>query len=145
MKMNDRRNQDRKVTPKDKIIGGIIMAAFGLLWMISGNSMLADSPFGHGPDVMINGFGILFIIVGLVNVFFGINELKAEQQQEAREIQKSIEHRKREEQAQAAAQALAAANAEKLREKKYVYCPYCGTAQDEGYKVCESCGAGRKR
>ena len=34
---------------------------------------------------------------------------------------------------------------EKPREKKMVFCPYCGTAQDEDYKTCESCGAGRRK
>ena len=31
------------------------------------------------------------------------------------------------------------------REKKQtVFCPYCGTALEEDYKVCSSCGAARK-
>ncbi len=141
MKMNDRRNQDRKATPKDKIIGGIIMTAFGLFWMISGNSMMADSPFGNGPSLMINGFGILFIIVALANVFSGINELKKEQQEALREFEERAERQKQGK----PAPAPAAVNAEKSREKKIVYCPYCGTAQKEDYMVCESCGAGRKK
>ena len=141
MKMNDNRNQDKKATPKDNIIGGIIMAAFGLFWIIGANSMMAGSSFGNGSNLMINGFGGLFIIAALANIFSGINELKKEQQEALREFEERAERQKQGK----PAPAPAAVKVEKPREKKIIYCPYCGTAQKEDYMVCESCGAGRKK
>ena len=147
----DSRNENEKASPKEKVFGGIVAAVFGLIWTIGANRLTADSPFGNTPNLMFTGFGILFIIVALANVVSGINELKNDQDETAREIQADIERQKREEERAraaaeaAAAQALAAARAEKAAVKKMVYCPYCGTAQDDDYKICESCGAGRRK
>ena len=135
-----RRNENEKSKPQAKIFAGIISFFFGLLWTVGGNSMAAGSPFGHEPHLMITGFGSLFMIASLGIIFSGIKELKEEKQETVREIQENVENRKLEEQTRAAL-----ARVEKSQEKKFAYCPYCGTAQDEDYKICESCGAGRKR
>lgn len=147
----DNWNQNEKETPKDKITGGLVAAAFGLIWTIGVSSAISSAQDHSGIGWIMPAFGILFIIVALASVFSGIKERNNEQEETVREIQADIERQKREEERAraaaetAAAQTLAAARAEKAAVKKMVYCPYCGTAQDDDYKICESCGAGRRK
>lgn len=135
----DDQYQNEKESPKGKISSGLVLVVFGIVWTTMVSSVPRD-PFFQTFLTVFTCVGVLIVIAGLANVFSGIKERNNEQEETVREIQADIERQKREEQTRAAL-----ARVEKPREKKFAYCPYCGTMQDEDYKICESCGAGRKR
>lgn len=125
-------------------IGRLIVAGFGVLWTILAFSITADPPRPIAK-IIFPGFGILFVIAALTvhtpenkNSDSGESPYRKSpvEQFEAKKTDSPGEANRKEPPVQAPAP--------QPRQKKLVFCPYCGTAQDEDYKICESCGAGRK-
>lgn len=113
--------------PKDTMGARIIAGGFGILWTILAISITAESPWPV-VKIILPGFGILFTIAA----FLGGSSEKGQSGGDENAAPKSEISLQRQEHPAA------------LREKKTVYCPYCGTAQEEDYKTCDSCGAARK-
>ena len=112
--------------PKDTIVARIIAGGFGILWTILAISITAESPWPVAK-IIFPGFGILFTIVA----FLGGSSEKGRSGDENTAPKPDISLQRQE-------------RPTAPREKKAVYCPYCGTAQEEDYKTCDSCGAARK-
>ena len=143
-----RYDRRREATPVEQVIGGAIGTVAGIIITIgmsgifSRNSSYAriDSygfrhPILNDGQWMMIAFGCLFILSALGILIAGIVKLKKEKEAEQREAA---------EMAAKAAREQARALETRIPEKKTIlYCPYCGAAQDEDYKVCGSCGAGR--
>ena len=118
-----------KENPKGNMVVGIIFACFGIFWAIIAFSIMGGDPRVPGVvRILFPGFGILFAILSLV----GITGNKSQSGDDENTAGKSEITPQRQERPAAP------------REKKTVFCPYCGTALEEDYKVCGSCGASRK-
>lgn len=116
-----------KENPKGNMGVRIIVGCFGILWTIFAFSITAGSPWPI-VSIIFPGFGILFTIAAFTNLF-GKGSLSGDEEGTAGKSEIPLQQ-----------QGRPAAP----REKKTVFCPYCGTALEEGYKVCGSCGAPRK-
>ena len=118
-----------KQDPKGIMGVRIIFACFGIFWAIIAFSIMGGDPRVPGVvRILFPGFGILFAILSLV----GITSNKSQSGDEESTAGKSEIPLQRQERPAAP------------REKKTVFCPYCGTALEEDYKICGSCGAPRK-
>ena len=149
--MRNRRFRD--ASPKEKMTGGLIGAAAGLIWTIGGSSLFSgisntynDAFYGFSrvssndsPFWMITAFGILFTIASLGTALSGYKEMIDEKNAEEKNFREAA-HK-----AEEPARATDAVTESKNGDKKIVFCPYCGSAMDEDYKVCGSCGAGRPK
>ena len=145
--MNTPRNKDRKATPKDKIISGFAVLAIGICMTANASgSSFRYSSFYPGTSSG-NSFIFVIFLVALVSVAVKVFRMEEQGRDDGLGPVKNVPERPKHEEKPASdpTSAPAAVNAEKSREKKIVYCPYCGTAQKEDYMVCESCGAGRKK
>lgn len=111
----------KSTNPKDEKTARLVAAGFGVLWTIMAFSITADSPWPVAR-IAFPGFGLLFIIGALT--MHGSKGRESDSEEST-----SMD---------------SPGEADRKEQKKYVYCPYCGTAQEEDYKICESCGAGRK-
>lgn len=131
-------------TPKDEKVGRIIVAGFGVLWTIMAFGITANSPWPVAK-IVFPGFGILFII-GALTVHG--SESKKSDAEEKSTMESPVEQfnpREMDFPGQTSRnEPPVQMPAPQPRQKMIVFCPYCGTAQDEDYKICESCGAGRK-
>ena len=116
-----------KENPKGIMGVRIIVGGFGLLWTIFASIIIAGSHWTI-VDLLFPGFGILFIIVAFT-LQPGKDSSSGDEESTAGKTETTLQ------------QERPAAP----REKKTVFCPYCGTAQKEDYRICDSCGAGRKR
>ena len=91
-------------------------------------SIMGGDPMVPGVvRILFPGFGILFAILSLMGVIGNKNQ-SGDEESTAGKTETTLQ------------QERPAAS----REKKTVFCPYCGTALEEDYKVCDSCGASRK-
>ena len=145
--MKNLRNQDRKATPKNKIISGFAVLAVGIFMTANASSSsFRYSSFYPGTSSG-NSFIVVIFLVALVSVAVKVFRVEEQGRDDGLGPVKNVPERLKHEEKSAPAPtpAPAAVNVEKPREKKIVYCPYCGTAQKEDYMVCESCGAGRKK
>ena len=116
-----------KGNPKESMGARIFTGCFGILWTILAFSITADSPWPI-VSIIFPGFGILFTIAG----FMGLTGKNSSSGDDEGTAGKSETTPQRQERPAAP------------REKKTVFCPYCGTALEEDYKICGSCGAPRK-
>ena len=141
--MKNLRNQDRKATPKNKIISGFAVLAIGIFMAANASS----SSFRYSSFFPRTSSGntliVVIFLVALVSVAVKVFRMEEQGRDDGLGPVKNVQERPKHE--EKPAPVPAAVNAEKPLEKKIVYCPYCGTAQKEDYKVCESCGAGRKK
>ena len=90
----------------------------------------------------------MIIIGALITIAVGAFRMRneGEEDYESRPVEDFSERLEHEEKpAPAPAPIPVVVKVEKPAEKKFVFCPYCGTAQKEDYTTCESCGAGRKK
>ena len=141
--MKNLRNQDRKATPKNKIISGFAVLAVGIFMTANASSSsFRYSSFYPGTSSG-NSFIVVIFLVALVSVAVKVFRVEEQGRDDGLGPVKNVPERLKHEEKPAPAPATV--NAEKPREKKIVYCPYCGIAQKEDYMVCESCGAGRKK
>ena len=144
--MKNLRNQDRKATPKNKIISGFAVLAVGIFMTANASSSFRYSSFYPGTSSG-NSFIVVIFLVALVSVAVTVFRVEEQGRDDGLGPVENVPERLKHEEKPASdpASAPAAVKLEKPREKKIIYCPYCGTAQKEDYMVCESCGAGRKK
>ena len=145
--MKNLRNRDRKATPKNKIISGFAVLAVGIFMTANASSSsFRYSSFYPGTSSG-NSFIVVIFLVALVSVAVKVFRMEEQGRDDGLGPVKNVPERPKHEEKPASdpASAPAAVKLEKPREKKIIYCPYCGTAQKEDYMVCESCGAGRKK
>lgn len=118
-----------KENPKGNMVVGIIFACFGIFWAIIAFSIMGgDTRVPGVVRILFPGFGILFAILSLIGVIGNKNQ-SGDEESTAGKSETTLQQQER---------------PAAPREKKTVFCPYCGTALEEGYKVCGSCGAPRK-
>ena len=118
-----------KENPKGNMVVGIIFACFGIFWAIIAFSIMGGDPGVPGVvRILFPGFGILFAILSLMGVIGNKNQ-SGDEEGTAGKSETTLQQQER---------------PAAPREKKTVFCPYCGTALEEDYKVCGSCGAPRK-
>ena len=131
--------------PKNEKLGRLIVAGFGLLWTIGAFSVTAGSPWPLAK-IILPGFGILFIIGALTG--HSSENTSSSNEKESSTMESPVEQFNPKEMASSGEAGKPAspvqAPSPQSRQKQFVFCPYCGTAQEEDYKICESCGAGRK-
>lgn len=141
--MKNLRNRDRKATPKNKIISGFAVLAIGIFMAVNASSSSFRYSSFYPRTSSGNTLIVVIFLVALVSVAVKVFRMEEQGRDDGLGPVKNVQERPKHE--EKPAPATAAVNAEKPREKKIVYCPYCGTAQKEDYMVCESCGAGRKK
>ena len=141
--MKNLRNQDRKATPKNKIISGFAVLAIGIFMAANASSSSFRYSSFYPRTSSGNTLIVVIFLVALVSVAVKVFRVEEQGRDDGLGPVKNVQERPKHE--EKPAPAPAAINAGKPREKKIVYCPYCGTAQKEDYMVCESCGAGRKK
>ena len=141
--MKNLRNQDRKATPKNKIISGFAVLAIGIFMAANASSSSFRYSSFYPRTSSGNTLIVVIFLVALVSVAVKVFRMEEQGRDDGLGPVKNVQERPKHK--EKPAPAPAAVNAEKSREKKIVYCPYCGTAQKEDYMVCESCGAGRKK
>ena len=118
-----------KENPKGNMVVGIIFACFGIFWAIIAFSIMGGNSMVPGVvRILFPGFGILFAILSLMGVIGNKNQ-SGDEESTAGKTETTLQQE----------------HPAAPREKKTVFCPYCGTAQKEDYRICDSCGAGRKR
>ena len=135
----DRNHVKEPDTPAGYVIFGIIGVFIGIVAIAMGSH--SQSTFG--PDSMSwipTVMGLLIIGVTVYSTAHGIRKLREGNGAAGTET------RNRDEKEELVNRVIGAIREEnRPREKKQtVFCPYCGTALEEDYKVCSSCGAGRK-
>ena len=145
--MNTPRNKDRKATPKDKIISGFAVLAIGIFMAANASSSSFRYSSFYPRTSSGNTLIVVIFLVALVSVAVKVFRMEEQGRDDGLGPVKNVPERPKHEEKPASdpASAPAAVKLEKPREKKIIYCPYCGTAQKEDYMVCESCGAGRKK
>jgi hypothetical protein len=118
-----------KQDPKGIMGVRIIFACVGIFWTIITFGIMGGNPMVPGVvRILFPGFGILFAILSLIGVIGNKNQSGDEENTAGKsEITPQQQERPA-----------------APREKKTVFCPYCGTALEEDYKICGSCGAPRK-
>lgn len=118
-----------KQEPKGTMGVRIILAGFGLLWTVFTYSMTSmDRMTPAAIRFIFPCFGILFIIAAFT-IKPGKDSSSGDEEGTAGKSETTLQRQER---------------PAAPREKKTVFCPYCGTALEEDYKVCGSCGAPRK-
>lgn len=135
----------KNTNPKNEKIGRLIVAGFGVLWTTAAFSITADSPWPVAR-IVLPAFGILFTIGALLG--HSSESSNPGDEEENTTMESPVEQFNPKEMdapgQTGRKEPPVQAPAPQPRQKKYVFCPYCGTAQAEDYKICESCGAGRK-
>lgn len=114
--------------PKSSTGERIVAAGFGIIWTIITISIMGGNEMIPAVvRILFPGFGILLTIAALAG--FSGEHSSSGDENAAPKSEISLQRQER---------------PAAPREKKTVFCPYCGTAQEEDYKTCDSCGAARK-
>lgn len=119
--------------------GSIIAIVFGIFWTILASTMTA----GSGIGAIFPLFGILFIIIGIVNAFisyknaFGKNRFSEYDITDADEEVDPFEEltSKRHEQPSETAEKSESSDIEESN-----FCPHCGAKVESDFKYCRKCG-----
>ena len=128
----------KKTSPLTTIIGGVVALIIGIF--IIENARRSHFFYYSGYESG-STLGIVIILAALVTIAVGGYRMRNEGEDDGLGTVEDFSERLKQEEKPAPV----VVKVEKPREKKIVYCPYCGTAQKEDYMVCESCGAGRKK
>ncbi len=134
---------EKKTTPLGTIIGGFVALVIGIIITAKKSSYTYYLWSDSGRTL-----GIVIIIGALITIAVGAFRMRNEGEEDdgfgpVEDFSERLEHE--EKPAPAPAPTPIVVKVEKPAEKKFVFCPYCGTAQKEDYTTCESCGAGRKK
>lgn len=109
-----------------RAIGAVIAVVFGIFWTIAAASM--------GAPAMFPLFGILFIIIGIVNAVYHFKNATGENRYSVYDITDESEEpdplNVRFGQQQQTYQSGTSAR----------FCPYCGQNADSDYEFCPGCG-----
>ena len=139
---------EKKSTPLGTIIGGFVALIIGIIITTKTSSYTYYSYYPFSRSDSGRTLGVVIIIGALITIAVGAFRMRneGEEDYESRPVEDFSERLEHEEKpAPAPAPIPVVVKVEKPAEKKFVFCPYCGTAQKEDYTTCESCGAGRKK
>lgn len=110
-------------------VGGIIAAVFGVLWTIMAYSM--------GAPVFFCLFGVLFIVLALVNAVYNLLNAGKRNRFSSFDITEEGEEEDPQNQRFGDRQERTQARSP---DGETVFCPYCGERVEEGYRFCRRCG-----
>lgn len=135
---------EKKTSPLATIIGGIVALIIGIF--IIENARRSHFFYYSGYESG-STLGIVIILAALVTIAVGGYRMRNESEDDGLGTVEDFSERLKQEEkpAPAPAPTPVVVKVEKPAEKKFVFCPYCSTAQKEDYTTCESCGAGRKK
>ena len=138
---------EEKKTPGETIIGGIVLLIIGIVLTARSNNYVSYSYSSFSQRDSWSGIGVVLILVALGIIGVGIYRLRDRSEDyDPEPVEDFSERLEREKNpTPAPAPIPVVKKVETPVVKKFVYCPYCGTAQKEDYTSCESCGAGRKK
>jgi uncharacterized membrane protein len=132
-------------------IGSLVMVLFGLFWTAMAARMTSGAPFGIGA--MFPLFGILFVIMGIVNAVYNFKNATSDKRYSLVDITNSEtepdplnerfgggttvsvptdDHQD--------AQQIAELCHGEAEDQPYRFCPYCGKELDSSFRFCPSCG-----
>ena len=106
-------------------IGSVIGVVFGIFWTITAVSM--------GAPFMFPLFGILFIIIGIVNAVYHYKNATGENRYSVYDITEEGEETDPLNQRFGQQQSYQSGTAAR-------FCPYCGRNADSDYEFCPGCG-----
>lgn len=109
--------------------GGIFAAIFGMFWIWGAASIGAPAPF-----LM---FGVVFVVVALVNAVYNFNNATGENRFSEYDITEDGEEPDPLEKRRGQAVSLAKDAAET---EAGGFCPYCGAKAETDYAFCRKCG-----
>lgn len=104
-------------------MGSIVAVIFGIFWTIIAASITAGAPFGIGAIFPL--FGILFIIVGIVQAVYHYKNATRKDRYSMFDITDSTEE---------------GDPADKWIRRETDYCPYCGVQLESEFIYCPKCG-----
>lgn len=114
-------------------MGSIIAVVFGIFWTIMAASM--------GAPIFFPIFGVLFIIVGVVQAIYHFKNATGENRYSEFDIVDSTEEPDPWDQRFGPERNSAAPDAPHTEESgDFRYCPYCGARLGSGFTFCGKCG-----
>ena len=107
-------------------VGGIAAAIFGLLWTIGAASI--------GAPVFMTLFGVVFIVVALISVFYNLHNATSENRMSAFEITEDGDE------TDPLNKAFGAVKETTQTAEGSKFCPYCGQPVQDDFEFCNNCG-----
>lgn len=131
-------------------IGSVVAIIFGVFWTIIAISITSNSPFGM-VGIIFPLFGILFIIVGIIQAFYHYKNATGENRFSIFDITDSSEEGDPSDKwIKSEFEAGVRRNNSKETHSKETnfkethlelnYCPYCGVTLDTDFSFCPKCG-----
>ncbi len=121
-------------------MGSVIGIIFGVFWTIIAFSITANSPFGT-VGMIFPVFGILFIIMGIVQAFYHLKNTTGKNRFSVYDITDSSEESDPSDKwiKNELTYEVKNDNPTKASEETN-FCPYCGVSIDDNYSFCPKCG-----
>ena len=113
-------------------VGSVIAVIFGIFWTIMASSM--------GAPIFFPLFGVLFIIVGIVQAIYNFKNATGENRCSAFDIVDSSEEPDPLDRHFRPESGAEAAPAEDGESGDFRFCPYCGARLGSGFTFCGKCG-----
>lgn len=113
-------------------VGSVIAVIFGIFWTIMAASL--------GAPIFFPLFGILFIIVGIVQAIYNFKNATGENRYSAFDIVDSSEEPDPLDRHFRPESGAEAAPAEDGESGDFRFCPYCGARLGSGFTFCGKCG-----
>ena len=113
-------------------LGSVIAVVFGIFWTVSAASM--------GAPISFSIFGVLFVIVGIVQAVYNFKNAAGKKRYSAFDIVDSDEEPDPLDRHFRPERNVEAAPAEDGESGDFRFCPYCGARLGSGFEFCGKCG-----
>ena len=113
-------------------MGSVIAVIFGIFWTIMAASL--------GAPIFFPIFGVLFIVIGIVQAVYHFKNATGENRYSAFDIVDSGEEPDPLDRRFAPEREAEAAPAEEDESGDFRFCPYCGARLGSGFAFCGKCG-----
>jgi len=113
-------------------MGSIISVVFGIFWTIMASSM--DAPF------FFSLFGIIFIIVGIVQTFYHFNNATGTNRFSKYDIMDSSEESDPLQEVFGKNRNSETTTSNLDNSESFSFCPYCGIKINSDFEFCQKCG-----
>ena len=113
-------------------VGSLFAAVFGIIWTIAAASL--------GAPVFFCLFGVVFVILGIVQAVYHFKNATGENRYSAFDIVDSGEEPDPLDRRFRPESGPAAAPAEDGESGEFRFCPYCGARLGSGFTFCGKCG-----
>ena len=113
-------------------VGSVVAVIFGIFWTIMAASM--------GAPIFFPLFGVLFMIVGIVQAVYHFKNATGENRYSAFDIVDSSEEPDPLDRRFGSESGAEAAPAEDGESGDFRFCPYCGARLGSGFTFCGKCG-----